>query len=735
MGCVFIDSILSLKHKDQGGKIMIKKSMITTLVVVFLLAVYGVTTEVQAVPFYITLNNLYKDGDFSAYESDNQTPTGWESVYDQNIIFDPQYENNLDYWAVSYASLYNTFNNVLYMQHDGVSYTQVMTQTPKITTDYYEMYENHNYYLEYQVKPYNNAHYLHHQIYDSNIGYIKNVFDSYLYPTNGVWTEVSGLFTVPQNEFYYLRFRTQWDSATTSNYVYYKNSFLYDFTDLYINTTSTNEFKIGIDDTTTNFFEADTIDPTTNCLSDTIDPFTGLQFTETTYNQYYYDLENFVNVGDYIYISFDSIGCYTSVDFNGETVAADSTQWTHHSFIVEADESFKLTIGNFFKNSSITSQMFFDNIMVFDLTTTFDENIPTLESFETDYLNKLPTWFDEYDVVIAEVYVANEGDLELGLISKDDFLKDYSHLYLAYQQDYTTFNIEANESAQQFMDECAAEVVFMNTSFDLLADPSTCEIDPNTINYPIMLELLQDGVVKSDLENDSYLWIHHLNLDYTNRVTRLNVTFNETLQYIRTIVIGLGDNSDLNDYTNITFSFYYRDFLVGYKHEVITGDLELWVDNAIVLNIYNTILAFDQVVISFHQSENEGVYETDLVLTELAFLRDNLVTQPIENTDLYTETDYLLTFTFEKESCGTFEFGCQLKNASLWLILDSPPAEYLWDKYGEVFGSVSQAAQTQYAIVEAFDTTGVETGLVSILGLITALITLMIYTLMQKLYK
>jgi hypothetical protein len=723
---------------------MIRKLFAVALFGLVALTGVAVFSDVKAEAFYLTLDNLYDEGQFDDYGGATATPTGWESVYEDNKIENHDWASS-SFSDVTYActsmteDITNGYNlNYKLSTASGTwcfEYSNNYGENPE-----YELLEDNKYFIQYDTKLNNNSYINSIKIRVNN--YDKSTFTSvglwlpYTDSSFNDWKTVYTAFETPSNfengdnadmVLYYER-RT---SDIRDYYIYMDNAYYYNLTEIQLENVSSSKFSEGLENQLTGTLQGGEWWESEEYGLDV--DMVGLRFQDSSYNKFWYDLSDDVDEGDLVYISFNGSGDSEEVCFNDYCYDPEQ-EYRHYSFITEADEDFHLSIHNFNADEAQTNA-FFDDIMVFNLTDLFGEGEePLLTSFESSYLDKSPSWFTDYNVIVDDIYIANQGDLEIGTIDKADYLTDYYYMYMAYQQEYESFNIIASEGSQAVIENCTAEILFYGEWFDLNADTTSCELDSNSVNYDLMLTLLQDGTVKSDLDNDSYLRIRHDNTDHLERNTNLNVTFEETIQYVRTIAVGFADSTSLNDYDRLSFWFYYRGFLVGMNEEIIASeDADIWEDKVIVLNIYNTIMRFDEVVITFTQWNAQE--ENDLALTELAFLKDTLVTEPIQNTDLYSESEYLLDFEIEPESCGNLQIGCHMKNATLWLIFDSAIAEFMWDKYGDVWGPTASAYQTQANIVNTIDTTGGTIGLVSIIGFVSAMLTLMLYNFISKIFK
>lgn len=448
----------------------------------------------------------------------------------------------------------------------------------------------------------------------------------------------------------------------------------------------------------------------------------NIDFDDHIYYSSFY-INNLNSITDFSYALRDSV-----IESFGESIPSEeNNQWINYSYLTSNDD-YNGYIR--FMTDTINASVFaIDNVIFIDLTVTFGAgNEPSLEQLESDYMSKMPSYFETYNFLLTDILVANQGDLVVGTVTKEDFLKDYSYMYLAYKQPYTTINILATEDV--IINDCKAEFLFQNDWFDLNANIDTCELDDNNPNYYNLLGLLQDGVVKSDLVNDTYFSISYTNEDYTERTTQILISFDEVVQSIRTVIFAFGDNMDINDFNEIAFQFKYDGYIVGYQENAISY---LWEDNVIVLTIYNTLLKYDSLNIFIQQSSAE--YNTTFALTELAFLKDTLISIPIATRNIEAESDFLLDFSFQYEVCGTWDFGCKLKNVTIWLTVESPPAVTMWEKYGELSNKVYDITRIQNDFTATLDSTGIQVGLGAIVTLITAMTSIMIYSLFMKFFR
>jgi len=446
----------------------------------------------------------------------------------------------------------------------------------------------------------------------------------------------------------------------------------------------------------------------------------GLRFGDITYgerndlDQYEYQLLH----------SSEYINNYTNLKVSGYfTVNYDNYNFTGFTLVINQTAVYNL-VGTQFINIDLV------NFKILDMSESFGNDIPSIETFQEDYLEFIPDYFDTYSHILTDITVANQGDLIVGFVDKNEFMQQYSYLYMGYKQKYTNLEIVATEDA--IINDCKADFLFMNVFFDLNADKDNCGLDKTTTNYRVLLDLLQDGIVKSDLENDSYFHIQYTNEDYLDRQTQISINFNEKIQGVRTVVVGFGDTTDINDFNKVKFVFKYQDFIVGYQEEPITT---LWMDNVIVMNIYNTLLTYDSMEIVFQQTETASEYITDFSLTELAFLKDTVAITPVGDNNLNNESLDLIDFDIEYGSCVAIDVGCHLKNGAIWLIMDSPLSKTLWEDYGVIFNETYNIMRTQANIIEALDNPAINVGLSSIVGLIGVLLSMMVYHAIKKIFN
>ena len=442
-------------------------------------------------------------------------------------------------------------------------------------------------------------------------------------------------------------------------------------------------------------------------------------------NSYIYNLNTLTE--DHIYyISFDVVINHGSLWIQGlDYDVIDITEF--YSNILNYNSN--VLALNKMGGTTTSVNVEIDNFMLFDLTQIFGAGEePSISILESDYLSRMPNFFDTYNFLLADILVANEGDLVVGTVAKDDFLRDYSYMYLAYKQPYSSLNILATEDT--IINDCVAEFLFQGDWFDLNANIDTCELDFNNPNYDNLLNLLQDGVVKSDLNNDTYFSINYTNEDNINRTTQILISFDEVVYSVRTVIIAFGDTTDINDFNRVAFQFKYNDFVVGWQEDAITY---LWEDNVIVLTIYNSLLKYDSLDIFIRQTT--ASYDTEFALTELAFLKDTLVSTPMGTRNIDAESDFLLDFQFQYESCGTWDFGCKIKNSMIWLTVESPPAVTMWEKYGELSNQIYDITRIQRDFIDVLDQTGIQVGIGAILSLMTALSSIMVYSLLSKFFK
>ena len=677
-----------------------------TLLALSLVSCTGLA-EVSAVPYYLAINNLYDDGQFDNYTG--QTPTGWENIYSQNLIENGDFNDGLNHWSGDIAL--DGGNRGRLGIGDG-TLKWALNQTTHSWSNEDLFYVNIDI-IENSFQPI--LRYRMNGLSGSNISSIESRY----YTPN--MTTMSDIQTANRDGIN-MRFHLWIQSEITHGYLVFDNVVNYNLTDFFTTTSygSITKLDNGLNDTNTHL-EAGNVT--------WWDDNQALEFYDESWERYNFDLSNEINEGDIIYISYDVKG---RVDAEKTCISSDcfwpSTTEEHRGFTEVADANYQLSISNFNGSGFDTTWVAFDNIMIFNLTDIFNGDEPTAEEFETDYLSKMPEWFETYNFLIADVLVANEGDLVVGTVAKDDFLTEFSYMYLAYKQPYSTINILATED--DIIDDCVAEFLFQGDWFDLDANIDTCALNFNNANYDTLLSLLQDGVVKSDLTNDSYFSIKYYNEDYNFRTTQILISFNEVVQSVRTVVIAFGDTTDINDFNKVAFQFRYNDFIVGYQEDAISY---LWQDNVIVLTIYNSLLKYNSLNIFIQQTSASP--NTELALTELAFLKDTLVSTPTGTRNIDAESDFLLDFQFQYESCGTWDFGCKIKNSMIWLTVESPPAVTMWDKYGELSNQIYDITRIQNDFIDVLDQTGIQAGIGAVLTLFTALFSIMIYSLLSKFFR
>ena len=676
-----------------------------TLLALSLVSCTGLA-EVSAVPYYLEINNLYDEGQFDDFAGATATPDGWVSVYENNLIENGNFSDGLNEWNTVGFGTTEVVGGRLHVIEDDVS-------TSYINNDMIsDIAVGNEVYITYDIEP---------TVYNSKIRiwYGADKISDIWYDI-GVTHEFF-IYTPPTYDF--TRFRPYLLEASEYDEIYLDNVHIYDLTSLFTITDYSSALRIndGIADSDT-YLMAGTID--------WWDDNSALEFMDYSWERYNIDFSSQVAENDIIYISYD----YKAKADAEYTCFSSDCYWPsqseqHRGFIEIADANYQISISNFQGYGYDTTWIAFDNIMVFNLTDLFGSGEePTAENFESDYLDKMPEWFETYNFLLADVLVANEGDLVVGTVAKDDFLTDYSYMYLAYKQPYSTLNIVAREDV--IVNDCVAEFLFQGDWFDLDANIDTCALNFDNANYDTLLNLLQDGVVKSDLTNESYFSIKYTNEDYTERTTQIVISFDEVVQSVRTVIIAFADSTDINDFNQVAFQFKYNDFIVGYQEDAITY---LWQENAIILTIYNSLLKYDSLDIFIEQTSASP--DTQLGLTELALLKDTLVSTPTGTRNIDAESDFLLDFQFQYESCGTWDFGCKIKNSMIWLTVESPPAVTMWDKYGELSNQIYDITRIQNDFIDVLDQTGIQAGIGAILTLMTALGSIMIYSLLSKFFR
>ena len=678
-----------------------------TLLTLSLISCTGLA-EVSAVPYYLAIDNLYDEGQFDDFAGATATPEGWENVYSQTLLENGTFDTNIDDWY-TYFSL--NFWSSGRLRSETTRVGSFGALQPQVIPDDHYIYINYEVWSGDVVEE--------RPFYRHDGGY--QYFDTQ-YLTSGYLNYSS--IEVLDEDTNYDGFNTKANALYITDVVEYDNFTLLDLTDLFTQTSGYNLTRLnsGLADSDT-YLMAGTID--------WWDDNTALEFMDYSWERYNYDLSTQVVEGDIVYISYDykakADAEYTC--FSSDCFWPSGMSERHRGFTEIADANYQLSISNFEGVGYDTTWIAFDNIMVFNLTSLFGSGEePTTLEFETDYLSKMPEWFETYNFLLADVLVANEGDLVVGTVAKDDFLTDYSYMYLAYKQPYSTINILATED--DIIDDCVAEFLFQGDWFDLDANLDTCALNFDNANYDTLLSLLQDGVVKSDLTNDSYFSIKYANNDYTERTTQILISFDEVVQSVRTVIIAFADSTDINDFNKVAFQFKYDDFVVGWQENAITY---LWQENVIILTIYNSLLKYDSLDIFIQQTSASP--DTQLGLTELAFLKDTLVSTPTGTRNIDAESDFLLDFQFEYDSCGTWDFGCKIKNSMIWLTVESPPAVTMWDKYGELSNQIYDITRIQNDFIDVLDQTGIQAGIGAVLTLFTALFSIMIYSLLSKFFR
>ena len=672
--------------------------------------------EVSADAYYVEIDNLYDEGQFDAYSGATAIPTGWESVYDFDMISNYDFSiNDSTMWSL--PDIYEDLTNQTY-KVNHYDATQSYTLTNHYAFDNSTAGTSYFWSFDYKTDADDYARIRMRDNIYANMIFYSLIRDNNWHTHFDIITSLHD-WTSPY---------IQLVNANTTIPIHQASIFEFDNIRLFnlsksfhISIPTSTKFSNGLANSLTHFRAGlwDIGSP----------PQTGIYFSDTSWERYNYSMPS-VDEGDIIYIQYDmqTNGDSDRACFNSSCEWAYSTLNTY-STIEVADADFQLSISNFDGYGYDPTRLFFDNIMVFNLTDIFlSGNEPTAEEFENDYLSKLPDWFETYNFLLAEVLVANEGDLVVGTIPKEDFLTDYSYMYLAYKQPYTIIDILATED--DIIDDCVAEFLFQNDWFDLDANVDTCELNFNNPNYDTLLNLLQDGVVQSDLTNDSYFSINYTNADYIDRTTQVLISFDEIVQGVRTVVISFADSSSQNDFNQVAFQFKYNDFIVGYQEDAITY---LWQENAIVLTIYNTLLKYNSLDIFIKQTSASP--DTKLGLTELAFLKDTLVSIPTGTRNIDAESDFLLDFQFEYANCGTWDFGCKIKNSMIWLTVESPPAVSMWERYGEMTNQIYDITRIQNDFIDVLDQTGIQAGIGAIVTLLTALTSIMLYSLFMKFFK